>query len=283
MKKIDDRPRSVTPFCEEHPCVSVNTHTKFEGDPKAAKASGLGTRYSQPLTHAGTNGARRCLTSQIGRDGVRSACCGPSRQRRQAGRRTWLRAAVSWAECKKEGQHPAPRRLRRVLPVGCCSRREAGLRSPAEQRASERVRGRAQDPPAPFVSALRSARPRYDPRPPSCRQGQPSDALSDSGDGGADWRGWTSSSAADPGQDRGSDGQQTGRRAGDPAASSRRPPAARSVPSAGQVNSVPARGQAPSSARRSSPDAAQSGRRRRHPVSLGWQSCRVSERASSRT
>lgn len=151
MKKIDDRPRSVTPFCEEHPCVSVNTHTKFEGDPKAAKASGLGTRYSQPLTHAGTNGARRCLTSQIGRDGVRSACCGPSQQRRQAGRRTWLGAAVSWAECKKEGQHPAPRRLRRVLPVGCCSRREAGLRSPAEQRASERVRGRAQDPPAPFL------------------------------------------------------------------------------------------------------------------------------------
>ena len=56
-----------------------------------AKASGLGTRYSQPLTHAGTNGARRCLTSQIGRDGVRSACCGPSRQWRQAGRRTRLR------------------------------------------------------------------------------------------------------------------------------------------------------------------------------------------------
>ena len=142
--------------------------------------------------------------------------------------------------------------------------------------------GTSARPPCSF-SALRSARPRYDPRPPSCRQGQPSDALSDSGDGGADWRGWTSSSAADPGQDRGSDGQQTGRRAGDPAASSRRPPAARSVPSAGQVNSVPARGQAPSSARRSSPDAAQSGRRRRHPVSLGWQSCRVSERASSRT
>ena len=55
--------------------------------PGAAKASGLGTRYSQPLTHAGTNGARRCLTSQIGRDGVRSACCGPSRQWRQAQRR----------------------------------------------------------------------------------------------------------------------------------------------------------------------------------------------------
>ena len=31
------------------------------------------------------------MTSQIGRDGVRSACCGPSRQWRQAGGRTWLR------------------------------------------------------------------------------------------------------------------------------------------------------------------------------------------------
>ena len=30
-------------------------------------------------------------------------------------------AAVSWAECKKEGQHPAPRRLRRLLPIGSCS------------------------------------------------------------------------------------------------------------------------------------------------------------------
>ena len=174
--------------------------------------------------------------------------------------------------------------LRRDGCAGCCPSAVAlgGRRASGRRRSSARRSG-CGDEPAPFVSALRSARPRYDPRPPSCRQGQPSDELSDSGDGGADWRGWTSSSAADPGQDRGSDGQQTGRRAGDPAASSRRPPAARSVPSAGQVNSVPARGQAPSSARRSSPDAAQSGRRRRHPVSLGWQSCRVSERASSRT
>ena len=40
--------------------------------------NGLSTRYSQPVTHASTNRARRCLTSQIGRDGVCSAWYGPS-------------------------------------------------------------------------------------------------------------------------------------------------------------------------------------------------------------
>ena len=35
-------------------------------------AKGLNTWYSQPVTHASTNHARRCLTSQIGRDGVYS-------------------------------------------------------------------------------------------------------------------------------------------------------------------------------------------------------------------
>ena len=42
---------------------------------------GLDTRDSQPVTHASTNRARRCLTSQIGRDGVCSAWCGPSPSR----------------------------------------------------------------------------------------------------------------------------------------------------------------------------------------------------------
>ena len=45
------------------------------------KTSGLGTRDSQPVTHASTNRARRCLTAQIGRDGVCSAWCGPSPSR----------------------------------------------------------------------------------------------------------------------------------------------------------------------------------------------------------
>ena len=143
--------------------------------PGAAKASGLGTRYSQPLTHAGTNGARRCLTSQIGRDGVRSACCGPSRQRRQAGRRTWLRARPSSAgqSAKKKGST-----LRRDGCAGCCpsavARREGGLRSPAEQRAREGPRRSGcwdePTPCSPCFCSCSAARPRYDPRPPSCRQ-----------------------------------------------------------------------------------------------------------------
>ena len=44
------------------------------------KEIGLGTWGSQPVTHASTNHARRCLTSQIGRDGVHSTWYGPSRQ-----------------------------------------------------------------------------------------------------------------------------------------------------------------------------------------------------------
>ena len=46
-------------------------------------------------------------------------------------------AAVSWAECKKEGQHPAPRRLRRVLPIGSCSAEGGPLVAggPAQKRA----------------------------------------------------------------------------------------------------------------------------------------------------
>ena len=40
--------------------------------------NGLNTWYSQPVTHASTNHARRCLTSQIGRDGVYSTWYGPS-------------------------------------------------------------------------------------------------------------------------------------------------------------------------------------------------------------
>ena len=165
--------------------------------PGAAKASGLGTRYSQPLTHAGTNGARRCLTSQIGRDGVRSACCGPSRQRRQAGRRTWLRAAVSWAECKKEGQHPAPRRLRRVLPIGCCSAGGgppvAGGAARKRRPASERVLGRADPLLSLFLlllrrpSPLRSSYPALSPRR-TRRASQPRRTDAAAGDGGADCR-----------------------------------------------------------------------------------------------
>ena len=41
----------------------------------------MSTRYYQPVTHASTNRARRCLTAQIGRDGVCSAWCGPSPSR----------------------------------------------------------------------------------------------------------------------------------------------------------------------------------------------------------
>ena len=156
MKKIDDRPRSVTPFCEEHPCVSVNTHTKFEGDPKAAKASGLGTRYSQPLTHAGTNGARRCLTSQIGRDGVRSACCGPSRQWRQGDAHGSARPSAGQS-AKKKGSI-----LRRDGCAGCCPSAVAlgGRRASGRRRSSARRSGCGDERKTPLLlSFLLSAPP----------------------------------------------------------------------------------------------------------------------------
>ena len=43
-------------------------------DPKA-----YDTRYSQPVTHASTNRAQRCLTSEIRRDRVRSTWYGRKR------------------------------------------------------------------------------------------------------------------------------------------------------------------------------------------------------------
>ena len=121
-----------------------------------AKASGLGTRYSQPLTHAGTNGARRCLTSQIGRDGVRSACCGPSRQWRQAGRRTWLR-----------GRHLGRVQKRRAAPCAATATQGAAHRLLLGGRgASGRRRTSAKEGPTDpllffsFLAPSCSARPR---------------------------------------------------------------------------------------------------------------------------
>ena len=83
----------------------------------------------------------------------------------EAGRATHMApraAVVSWTECKKEGQHPAPRR------------REGGLRSPAEQRAREGPRRSGcwdePTPCSPCFCSCSAARPRYDPRTPSCRQ-----------------------------------------------------------------------------------------------------------------
>ena len=44
-----------------------------------AQQKAYDTRYSQAVTHPSTNRARRCLTSQIGRDGVYSAWYGRRR------------------------------------------------------------------------------------------------------------------------------------------------------------------------------------------------------------
>ena len=60
--------------------------------------NGLSTRYSQPVTHVSTNRARRCLTSQIGRDGVCSAWYGPSPP-----------AATLYQQLYEEGRGCAPR------------------------------------------------------------------------------------------------------------------------------------------------------------------------------
>ena len=46
---------------------------------KNIQAKAYNTRYSQAVTHPSTNRARRCLTSQIGRDGVRSTWYGRRR------------------------------------------------------------------------------------------------------------------------------------------------------------------------------------------------------------
>ena len=81
---------------------------------KKKKKSGLSTRYSQPVTHASTNRARRCLTSQIGRDGVCSAWYGPSppaatlyqQLYARRSRRSRLRASRS-RRCCGRGRLPA--------------------------------------------------------------------------------------------------------------------------------------------------------------------------------
>ena len=55
LQKVGARPRSKT-------CIK--------------KAKAYSTRYSQAVTHPSTDRARRCLTSQIGRDGVFSTWYG---------------------------------------------------------------------------------------------------------------------------------------------------------------------------------------------------------------
>ena len=79
--------RKVHPTSEKNEKLPRNPGPTLPPDSKAksrsfvSKSNGLSTRYSQPVTHASTNRARRCLTSQIGREGVCSAWCGPSPSR----------------------------------------------------------------------------------------------------------------------------------------------------------------------------------------------------------
>ena len=81
--------------------------SKNEQIPQLSK-NGLSTRYSQPVTHASTNRARRCLTSQIGRDGVCSAWYGPSPP-----------AATLYQQLYEEGRGCAPRALPGVALTAC--------------------------------------------------------------------------------------------------------------------------------------------------------------------
>ena len=67
---------------------------------------GLDTRDSQPVTHASTNRARRCLTAQIGRDGVCSTRCGPSPTTAVEPESKKGRAAPTDLVCRRDG---APR------------------------------------------------------------------------------------------------------------------------------------------------------------------------------
>ena len=71
-KKNEKLPRNPGP--------TLPPDSKAKSRSFVSKSNGLSTRYSQPVTHASTNRARRCLTSQIGRDGVYSTWYGPSRE-----------------------------------------------------------------------------------------------------------------------------------------------------------------------------------------------------------
>ena len=73
---------------------------------KCAMRGGLDTRDSQPVTHASTNRARRCLTAQIGRDGVCSTRCGPSPTTAVEPESKKGRAAPTDLVCRRDG---APR------------------------------------------------------------------------------------------------------------------------------------------------------------------------------
>ncbi len=118
------------------------------------KEIGLGTWGSQPVTHASTNHARRCLTSQIGRDGVRSTWYGPSRT---------LGARLAHSSGRRAELGGAQQRR---AAAGCARRAQGRAGGPA------RGRGGAADGPADGSSSSRAGGQRAQRAKPAAGQGR---------------------------------------------------------------------------------------------------------------
>ena len=75
--RVDRRatPCSLLPYKRQQKSRRAGAEVS-KSSPGGEKAKAYSTRYSQAVTHPSTDRARRCLTSQIGRDGVCSTWYG---------------------------------------------------------------------------------------------------------------------------------------------------------------------------------------------------------------